>query len=231
MTNDLGLAPWESDIARPGFTFGRLKVLSTGKTPGTYRYFAICQCACGSSAVKIRIDKLRSGRTTSCGCAQREASTKHGLWNHPLYTIWRGMMQRCYNPRDSHYRYYGVRGILVCERWHDVRSFVADLGPTYREGLSLDRIDNDAGYFPDNCRWVPLQAQASNKRSNIMVTYNGETMCLAGWSEVFGIRYQLLWERIVKYGWSAQRALTTPPIDAVTRCAKARASRKRAMNQ
>ena len=231
MLDKFNLEPWSSDVAVPGSQFNRLKVLCTGKAAGTYRYFAICQCDCGSAPVKVRIDKLRSAHTTSCGCAQREASTKHGMWNHTLFSKWSGMMRRCYNQRDSHFHAYGARGIAVCERWHDVRNFVTDVEPTYRDGLSLDRINNDAGYSPENCRWVPMPAQASNKRSNVMLTYCGETMCLAGWSELYGINYRLLWERVTLYGWSAHDALTTPSLDAKTRCARARASRKHVPNQ
>jgi len=224
----LGLEPWQGADVKEGLEFGRLTVLATGRIPNTYRYFAVCACSCGALPRKYRIDKLKSGHTTSCGCAQRDAVSNHGLHSHPLYARWAGMIRRCYVQADARYSAYGGRGITVCDRWHDLQSFIEDMEGSFYEGASLDRIDNNAGYSPENCRWVPMPAQASNKRCNIMLTHNGETMSLASWSAVTGINYQTLWDRVQKYGWSARKALTTQPIDADTRCAKARRARKRA---
>jgi len=222
--SDFGLEPWSSSIVRD--RYGRLTVLAVGRVPGTYRYFAVCSCDCDAPLKRYRIDKLQSGHTTSCGCAQREATTKHGLWDHPLYSIWSHAMQRCYYASASRFSRYGGRGIRVCDRWHDVSAFVEDMAPTYWPGASLDRIDCDGHYEPANCRWVELSAQATNKTTTISITHQGRTLRLVEWAEIVGIPYGTLWDRFVKQGWSVSRTLTTPPMDAQSRCALARAAWK-----
>lgn len=136
---------------------------------------------------------------------------KHGMWNTRIYHVWQGMKQRCEDPKRENYKYYGARGISVCEEWHDPEVFIAwALSHGYKEGLSLDRIDNGRGYSPDNCRWADAKTQGRNQRSNHLVEYNGETRCLSEWSEIVGIPVPTIWRRLNK-GMSAQDAFTTPP--------------------
>lgn len=214
--NDLlkrfGLVPHSSPAtdACIGQRFGRLSVLEVGKRPGTYRYTAVVQCDCGRGPFPARIDMLVSGNTRSCGCLQLETATTHGLHRHPLYKVWKGMMQRCHSETDRSYPRYGGRGIRVCQQWHDVGKFIADMEPSYRKGLQLERADNDADYTPSNCRWATTSEQQRNKRSNIRITIGGETKVLSEWCLVYGIRYQLAWERIVVQGWQPIEALTKP---------------------
>ncbi len=212
-----GLEPWQSSLCNPGDRYGRLIILMTGKIPGTYRYIAICQCDCGSNPLPIRIDALRKtyfGKgvkpTQSCGCLQLEKATTHGLWNHPLYNIWRNMLYRCYNPMNKRWHRYGGRGLEVCHKWHDLKFFVEDMGPSHSPGLTLDRIDNDKGYFPKNCHWTNYKGQMHNTSQNVRLTHNGETHCLETWSRIIGICYGTLWSRLKTSKWPVDKVLTTP---------------------
>ena len=208
-----------------GSVYGRLTVLATGVKPNTYKYYAVCQCSCGSKPKLIRIDGIRNGGVQSCGCLHKQRSTKHGNWNHPLYPVWRGMLRRCYNTKDKRFVHYGGRGIDVCERWHDLNNFIQDMYPTYRCDLQLDRIDNDSGYSPDNCHWATLKEQANNKSSNVVLEHNGKSLTLAEWSVVTGISYGTLWERYKVLNWTPERTLTTNPLNAFERLTIARSNK------
>ena len=200
---------WHSNAFKPGDKFGKLTVLKTVKPPNTYRYHALCQCECGKQKY-IRVDALRSGHTISCGCAQLESATKHGLWHSPVFTVYKGMMSRCYNVTDKRYSSYGGRGITVCKRWLNIFNFVADMEPTYKKGLTIDRIDNNKGYSPDNCRWATTREQNRNYRRNVLYTHDGKTLCLKEWSELLSIPYARLRDRLRVQKWSFEKAITTP---------------------
>jgi hypothetical protein len=134
---------------------------------------------------------------------------KHGLSRHPIYNIWHGMHSRCKYPSNPMYKYYGGRGIRVCDRWKDVALFYEDMGAR-PEGKSLDRIDNDGNYEPSNCRWATPKEQNRNSRRAHMITYQGETMCMFDWADRAGINRNTFSRRINGLGWSIQRAMTTP---------------------
>jgi hypothetical protein len=208
---DFGFVPHVCATVAPGQRFGRITILEVGKDPrpGVYDYRAVYLCDCGN----IRFAKLGSiqiGTTKSCGCLSQERATKHGLWKSPLYRVWRHMMFRCYDPADQAFSNYGGRGITVCEQWHELPRFHADMAPSYRAGLTLERRANALGYSPENCFWTTPAIQARNKRSNIRLTIEGREMVLKDWCLHFGIAYHTVYHRIKKMGWEPVRALTTP---------------------
>lgn len=207
------LLPHETLSAKAGDVFGRYTVLCTGKKQSApYRYVAVCQCSCGAPLRSVSIAVLTSGQSTSCGCYHRQAVTKHGLWRDPLFKRWKSMIDRCQNPKNKSYKNYGARGIKVCERWMNMDNFFADMRPGMADGLSVERKDNNGDYSPENCRWATAAEQKRNQRVNRNITIGDKTMCLADWCLHYGMRYQLVWERISKQGWEPIRALTTPVI-------------------
>ena len=123
--------------------------------------YGLYKCHCGTEFKCVQ-QSVKSGKTTSCGCYQKQMVTTHGLTKHRLCKTWDGMMQRCHNPNNTKYKDYGGRGIDVCERWKDIKNFIEDMFPAFQEGLSLDRIDNNKGYSLDNCRWTNKTIQARN---------------------------------------------------------------------
>lgn len=126
------------------------------------------------------------------------------------------MLQRCYNPRKMHYDRYGGRGIVVCERWRvSFDAFLADMGRRPGPGYSLDRIDNDGPYSPENCRWATRQEQARNRTSNRRLTHNGVTRTLQEWAEATGIGRAVIGARLDKLGWDIAKALGTPTLTFV----------------
>ncbi len=146
------------------------------------------RCVCGVEKV-FRRHALVTGNSKSCGCKKIESSTSHGHCKGsrndpkrktPTYNCWNAMRHRCNNPSNKHYEDYGGRGIKVCERWDQFENFLADMGPK-PQGLSIDRIKNDLGYFKENCRWISLSEQQQNKRNNRFLTIDGRTECLAQW--------------------------------------------------
>ena len=203
-----------------GNKFGRLTVIKEGdrKSNGSVKW--ICSCECGKTR-SVDSHALRSGHTQSCGCLNREnnikAITKHGMakrgkW-HPLYGIWSQIRHRCSSPKFKQYKDYGGRGIKVCERWGGVdgfENFLSDMGER-PDGHSIDRIDNNGDYSPDNCRWATQSEQHRNTRSNKFVEAFGEKKTIAEWSEIYGVNKKTLAARINR---------GVPPEDAITKQAR-----------
>lgn len=209
-----GLIHHNCATVKVGMRFGRLTVLGVGKIPETYRYTAVCQCDCGSSPLPIRIDGLTSGNVLSCKCYWKERTRKHGLSKHPLFNVHKNMINRCYDPNDKSFKRYGARGIIVCDRWLSIENFVADMGLSYKPGLTIERTDNNLGYSPENCKWATRSEQADNRRTGRRITFNGKTQSLRRWAEETSINEGTLRSRFDDSEWSAEKALTTPTLSA-----------------
>lgn len=172
-----------------------------------------CKCDCGNE-ITVCGQELRNGDTQSCGCVKAERdqvfSKTHGESKTRLYHIWKRMRQRCNNANSSDYAHYGGRGIRVCDEWqndyHAFRDWALSHG--YIDQLTLDRIDVDGNYCPDNCRFVSMKAQSNNRTNSQVFEYNGEAHTIAEWAELTGIQYGTLYARLCINGWSTDKALT-----------------------
>lgn len=173
-------------------------------------------CECGQS-VTANLEAVRQGGTRSCGCLNRDSSSRsgrnnktHGLTNCRTYVSWTEMKRRCYVPDRSEFESYGERGITVCERWmNSFENFIEDMGER-PQGCTIDRIDNDGDYCLENCRWATQKEQQRNRRSNVLVTFQGQTMCISEWAERTGIPRKTLEKRLGRYGFTVEEALTSP---------------------
>ena len=172
-----------------------------------------CVCDCGNERI-VKATDLRTGKIHSCGCVHWNKKYKNFSLKSPhgkrLYRIWHDMLRRCEDKRVKSYKRYGERGIAVCPEWHDFQAFYDwSLDNGYSEELTLDRVDNNKDYEPDNCRWADKYMQANNRRSNHYITYNGKRQSMKEWSRELNISYTALRSRLMR-GWSAEKALTTP---------------------
>lgn len=219
-----------------GKLFGQLEVIEfTGiknHPCGKHSFYWKCLCSCGNityAATAHLSTNPRRGITTSCGCRAdaclalgRQAHNHNHECGSVHYPTWRGMMKRCYNPKDRCWRRYGQRGITVCAGWRaSVKTFTADIGPKPSPAHSLNRINNDGGYWcghceectlncwPSNCNWATPGEQQRNTCRNRMLTLNGETKCVTDWAIHFGLSPDRVFKRIYA-GWQIERALFTP---------------------
>lgn len=202
-----------------GKVYGRLTILAEAESSESSeratrhrrnrRFLVRCCCEAATEKV-VLLESLRSKRTTSCGCAQKDAvsqkSKTHGLSRHPLYSTWLLMIHRCENPKTENYASYGGRGIQVSESWKMLENFVNDMYPTYKFGLTLDRKDNNLGYSKENCRWATPTEQGRNKRNNRNITVNGTTKCVTAWCEELGLKVSTVLMRL-KSGKTPEQAL------------------------
>lgn len=194
-----------------GATFGRLTVLSESEPrvyPSMTRTNWLCRCECGVE-VEVLGCSLTTGNTLSCGCLQKKLvslrSITHAMSGTPIYLRWQSMLNRCRNKDAEGYHNYGGRGIDVCDRWLDFDNFISDMGMP-ADGLTIERKDNNGNYTPNNCRWATRQEQGVNKRTNRVIEFNGERLCLIDWARRLGIDQASLRERLDK--WPLARALT-----------------------
>lgn len=196
-----------------GMKFGKLEVVREverfTQPSGQWQRAFLCRCDCGQEK-RVRLSHLRTGRVVSCGC---EAGEHHGMCRTPLYTTLRGMKNRCHNPNYPEWHLYGGRGIQICKEWRE--SFIAfrdwALSNGFIEGLEIDRIDNDKGYEPGNCRFVTSKDNHRNRRVTLRVNYHGETLPLLTLLERQGKteKYATIANRLY-LGWTHVDAIDTP---------------------
>lgn len=198
-----------------GQKFERLTVVerATNTSAGKTRW--LCKCECGNHKTVLG-EHLKNGHTKSCGCFKKEKfkpKIKHGLTHTRLYNIWASMKSRCYNKNNQkNYKDYGERGITVCDDWKNnfnaFKKWAYENG--YSENLTIDRIDVNGNYEPNNCKWSTVKEQANNKRTNHFVAYQGEMHTLAEWCRKLELDYNVIIKRIDYHKWNIERAFTQP---------------------
>ena len=193
--------------------FNRLTVLELSDKRGK-KVMWKCRCDCGNITF-VETCNLRGNRTKSCGCYKMDGllsrSTKHNQRHTKLYEVWKGIKQRCLNSNHKAFKNYGGRGISICDEWKDNFSSFYNwaMQNGYSDELSIDRINNDGNYEPNNCRWVDRKTQANNTRTNHFITYNNETHTIAEWSRILNIKYSVILYRL-HHNWSIEKTFTTP---------------------
>ena len=190
-----------------GQRFGRWLVLAETDRRICGNVGWLCKCDCGTIKTVSALG-LRSGGSTSCGCYNREITTKHGMGRTRLHGIWCKMRDRCQNPHSASADRYFDRGIKICDEWANSFEAFRDwaLANGYSDELSIDRIDNNGNYEPSNCRWATLTEQGRNKRNNVMLTCNEETHCLTEWAEITHQPMHRLSQRHFR-GWSDEEII------------------------
>jgi hypothetical protein len=206
-----------------GKRFGRLIILKevertySGKTPSRN---ILCKCDCGKETV-TSFRSVRAGRTTSCGCYGHESSkqlhTTHGLCfgkdgkRAPEYVVWIKMKHRCFNPKNKDFHHYGGRGITVCERWlHSFENFINDIGWRPDSTYSIERINVNGNYCPENCKWILKTLQNRNTRASKYIEYSGRSLLLTEWCRELDIDYSMMRRRISDLKISFEEALKYP---------------------
>lgn len=191
-----------------GKRFNQLTILGVCKrNKGNVNHF-YCQCDCGRTQY-VSVSRILHNQQQTCGRFHRKYENQEV--GTRLYNTWNRMIHRCYDPNYHKYPSYGARGISVCDEWrNDYDTFYRwAIENGYQLGLWIERIDNDGNYCPENCKWATRKEQMNNTRRNHFIEYNGETKTLAEWSDVLGINYSTLHNRITRWG-NVQKAFGTP---------------------
>lgn len=196
-----------------GQKFGRLTVIKRDGSDNFRLAMWLCKCDCGNFK-RVRSRALQIGQTQSCGCLHKEITaithTKHGGRHTRLYNIWCGIKARCLNEQTACFKYYGGRGIKICDEWTNFKPFYEwSMANGYDDKLTIDRIDVNGNYEPNNCRWVTLKEQQNNRTNNHLITLGEKTCTLKEWADSLGISHSTLLERIERWG-NIEEALTIP---------------------
>ena len=199
-----------------GRTFGRLTVLEFAGVDKGRRSLWRCGCECGR-ATTVQGSNLKDGRTASCGCLRAEMAPvyavanprTHGQTGTRMHRIWMRMIQRTTDPNYPGWKDYGGRGITMCPEWRSFEAFARDMVPTYHDDLTIERNDVNGNYEPGNCRWATTKEQNRNRRDTVRATVWGVEKPLADWCDLFGVNLRAVRQRIRRYGWDPERALTT----------------------
>ena len=199
-----------------GLQFGLLTVVARGKSSvgGNSRW--ACLCSCGKST-EVFAYNLKSGGTISCGCYGHNIAGKrnktHGDTGTPEHRVWTGMKTRCLNSKDASYQSYGAKGVTIDTRWlgkNGFETFLRDMGRRPSPDHSIERKKNSLGYSKENCCWATEVEQQNNRSNNVRLTFKGKVQTIAMWAREIGMQPTTLRSRVVKLGWSAERALTEP---------------------
>jgi hypothetical protein len=191
-----------------GQTFHYLKVFQyAGKKHNASLWLCLCKC---KQFTVVQGKSLKAGTSRSCGCFQLERlatyATKHGQAGKTTYGIWANLKQRCFNPKTRAFLWYGGRGITVCDRWLKFKNFLADMGERPSKEHSIDRIDNDGDYCPENCKWATRQEQANNTRNTRFFVVNGKRESLSNLCRLYNKNYAAVITRL-KRGYTIEQAL------------------------
>lgn len=196
-----------------GREFGRLEVLERAENDKRGNSRWLCRCDCKNELI-VRSDHLKSGGIKSCGCLNREITTKHGHAKNNkktgFYQSWQDMIQRCINPNYVGYKYYGGNGITVCDEWLTFENFERDMWLDWKPGLTLEREKNWIGYNKKNCRWATRKEQSRNKRDTLYVPYEGKQRLFVELCEEYNMPYYIVYNRYYRLDWTLEEALTTP---------------------
>lgn len=200
-----------------GERFGYLTVIGFDHKGDDYKSYFKVRCDCGKEII-VQGYQLTSGHTKSCGCKKGEMNgevhKKHSRSGSRIYRIWCGIKNRCLNTHLKVYPLYGGRGIKICDEWIGDNGFQNfydwAMANGYDDTLTIDRVDNDKGYSPDNCRWVDMKIQSNNTRRNVCFEYNGETLTISQIARKYNMPYKLLYKRLHNFGWTVEEAVNKP---------------------
>ena len=193
-----------------GQTFGHWKVLKRADNRKKIVMW-LCKCDCGTEKI-VQGTSLKNGTSNSCGCHSSRLSENHhkthGLTNTKLYRVWQRMKNATTNVNNQDYKHYGKKGVMVCSEWFDnfLNFYNWSITNGYKEGLTIDRIDNNGNYEPNNCRWTTQKVQTNNYSKNILLEYDNEIHTIAEWAEIIGIKYTTLYNRLIKFKWTIEKA-------------------------